>query len=226
MSKGMAWYGERRSANIPIGTNNLIICCGAETEKNYFEGVANFLTEQEQNRLLRFFIEVDAVDPMNMAKRVRLKTDSIEKNKGCKIHNVWVLFDKDDFPDENFNNAINKIHSLSTKSVTFYALWSNECFELWLLLNFINMHSAISREEYIVKLEKYLQEKYRKNDKNIFGKIMLKNGSIEKAISYAKSLIDIEKKLLLIIILRQMFIDFLSIIQSICGYGLKFNFYC
>ena len=99
-----------------------------------------------------------------------------------------------DFPDENFNNAINKIHSLSTKSVTFYALWSNECFELWLLLNFINMHSAISREEYIVKLEKYLQEKYRKNDKNIFGKIMLKNGSIEKAISYAKSLIDIENK--------------------------------
>ena len=98
MSKGMAWYGERRSANIPIGTNNLIICCGAETEKNYFEGVANFLTEQEQNRLLRFFIEVDAVDPMNMAKRVRLITDSIEKNKGCKIHNVWFFSTKMIFP--------------------------------------------------------------------------------------------------------------------------------
>ncbi len=190
MPKGKAWYGERSSANIPIATNNLIVCCGVETGKNYFDGVVRFFKGQEKNRLLRFFIEVDAVDPMNMANNVLATATVVERENNLKMDHVWVLFDKDDFPHENFNNAIGKIHSLSNVHTKYHALWSNQCFELWLLLNFINMQSAINREAYIEKLESYLQEKYKKNDKEIFGKVTLKGGNIVKAVTYAKALIN------------------------------------
>lgn len=190
MPKGKAWYGERSYAKIPIATNNLIICCGAETEKNYFAGAVNYFSEQEENRLLQFYIVVDAVDPMGMAKNVSAKTAFLERENHCKMDHVWVVFDKDDFPAQNFNNAIKKIRSLSDELTKYHVLWSNQCFELWLLLNFINMQAAIDREAYIEKLEIYLKEKYQKNDKNIFGKIALKGGNIVKAIDYAKALID------------------------------------
>ncbi len=190
MSKGKTWYKSRRKAYIPIATNNLIICCGKETEKNYFDGVVEFFKEKKENILLRFFIIVDAVDPLNMAKNVSAITAEVQQQNNCIMNNVWVLFDKDDFLPENFNNAISKIYSLSDNSTKFHALWSNQCFELWLLLNFINLQSSIDREDYIDKLNKYLKVKYKKNDKNIFKNVMNSGGNIEKAIAYSKALIN------------------------------------
>ncbi|EPY2306137.1 RloB family protein [Clostridium sporogenes] len=52
--------------------------------------------------------------------------------------------------------------------------WSNECFELWLLLHFQNLSSAISRIDYYTKLETHFKQKninnglYNKNIKQIF----------------------------------------------------------
>lgn len=142
--------------------------------------------------MLRFFIEVDAVDPLSMANNALRIAKEVEDSNGCKLDNVWILFDKDDFPPENFNNAIYKMHSLSYGQTKFRALWSNQCFELWLLLNFINMQSAINREEYIDKLAVYLHDKYKKNDKDIFNKIMQNGGDITKAINYAKMLTSLQ----------------------------------
>lgn len=190
MAKGGEWYSKRSSAIIPIASAHIIICCGAETEKNYFESIVGYIKSQEKNKLLKFYVEVDAVDPMNMANNVSEITENVAKKENCKIQHVWVLFDKDDFKPDNFNNAIAKIKCLTNSTTTYHALWSNQCFELWLLLNFINMQSAINREAYIEKLEVYLKEKYKKNDENLFGKITLKGGNIIKAISYAKGLID------------------------------------
>ena len=193
MGKGKNWYGERSSAKIPIATSHLIVCCGAETEKNYFDGVVKFFKNQEKNMLLKFYIEVDAVDPMNMANNVLVKTRTIEKKNNCKIDHVWLLFDKDDFSHENFNNAINKIQNTTNEQTKYHALWSNQCFELWLLLNFINLTASISRKAYIQKLEKYLQEHYEKNDKDIFDKVLAKGGNLLKAVENAKSLLDDKK---------------------------------
>ena len=45
--------------------------------------------------------------------------------------NVWVVFDKDDFSDDQFNNAI----SLAERN-GIHTAWSNESIELWFLLHF------------------------------------------------------------------------------------------
>ena len=89
-------------------------------------------------------------------------TENVAKKENCKIQHVQVLFDKDNFKPDNFNNAIAKVKCLTNSTTTYHALWSNQCFELWLLLNFINMQSAINKEAYIEKLEVYLKEKYKK----------------------------------------------------------------
>ena len=184
------WYNGRRTATRPIASSHLIISCGQESEINYFEGFEKYIKQQEENRLVDFYYAVDPVDPMNMANNVERRTLKAERDNNCHIDHVWVLFDKDDFTQENFNNAISKIESVEKKETTFHVLWSNQCYELWLLLNFCNMQSAIDRSAYIDKLELYLKEKYNKSDELIFEKINLKGGNILKAIRFAKALVD------------------------------------
>lgn len=186
------WLTKRKTASIPIASNNLIICCGEETEVNYFNGAIKYIKGETklENDLVSFIVDVDAVDPFNMAKNAEEKVKKIERDQNLIVDYVWILFDKDDFPDENFNNAINKINSLSNSNKKYFALWSNSCFELWLLLNFMYLQSDVTREEYYLKLSECLKEKYKKNDSEIFGKILLKNGNIKQAIENAKKLVD------------------------------------
>ena len=187
-----SWYNGRRTGTIPIASNHFIISCGEESEINYFEGFERYIRQQDENRLVEFFYVVDPVDPLNMANKVELRTENAEKKYNCHMDHVWILFDKDDFTSDNFNNAISKIESIEKDDTKFHVLWSNQCFELWLLLNFINMHSSINRTAYIDKIENYLQEKYNKNDTLIFEKINFKGGNVLKAIRYAKALVDKE----------------------------------
>mgnify|MGYP001851916865 CR=1 FL=1 len=144
---------------------------------------------------------IDKLKPVNIAKELNISKSAVtqvlqkdkryvkEKNKSKKIDHVWVLFDKDDFSDENFDFAIKKLEKYSNKETKYHVLWSNQCFELWLLLHFINLEASISRKDYIEKLRLYLGN-YSKTDKHIWGKILLKKGDIGFAIKNAKKIID------------------------------------
>lgn len=181
------WYSPRGSASIPIRTNNLIISCGEKTEKYYFKDFVNYIKDSNEGYAVNFEIICNPISPSGMAQ------DTIkyvkEKNKSKKIDHVWVLFDKDDFSDENFDFAIKKLEKYSNKETKYHVLWSNQCFELWLLLHFINLEASISRKDYIEKLRLYLGN-YSKTDKHIWGKILLKKGDIGFAIKNAKKIID------------------------------------
>ena len=90
-------------------------------------------------------------------------SDFIKENKiDLTIDECWVVFDKDDF-NQGFDNAINK--ALKKKLKVAY---SNESFELWFLLHFDFMDSAVGRKDYNKRItEKYIAEvgdkKYRYN---------------------------------------------------------------
>lgn len=90
------------------------------------------------------------------------------KKRSLKTYSeVWVVFDKDD--NQDFDEAI----ALAKKEGLNVA-WSNECFELWLLLHFQDLKSAINRDNYYSKLTNYFKAKninngkYDKNINNIF----------------------------------------------------------
>lgn len=178
----------RRGGSIPIGLNNLIICCGVRTEKNYFDSIAKIIKDNYPKQTgVNFDVESDPVDPQKMIKHLEDRSD-LES-----YQHIWIVFDKDDFEKDNFDNAVQKVRAFNKKKgeARYHALWSNECIELWFLLHFEYMNTDISREQYFDKLGKYLGESYEKNDKNIAVKLVVGNGTIGSAIKNANKLLDI-----------------------------------
>ncbi len=96
------------------------------------------------------------------------------------------------FPATKFDNAIIKAgaHGIN-------CAWSNEAFELWYLLHFVNRNSAMGREDYKSAISsavnaspKYKLRKaysYQKNDPKNY-EIMNKYGDQDMAIRYAERL--------------------------------------
>ena len=80
---------------------------------------------------------------------------------------VWVVFDKDDYSDEQFDKAI--------KTCDYNVAWSNPNFELWLLSHFKQVSRYISKDNVLQELSREFQRKglgdYAKNDTNIFEKV-------------------------------------------------------
>jgi hypothetical protein len=155
----------------------LIVCEGTETEPNYFHHFKRKIREKHRDSVS---IEIHGKG-MNteslVARAVRLKNRA-----NPDYTQVWCVFDKDNFTDEQFNSACT--NALNNEIQIAY---SNECFELWYLLHFEYLQAAIHRNQYIKKLDVYLGE-YGKNDVNIHGKLIDAGGSRQQATAFAKKL--------------------------------------
>ena len=175
---------ERREGSLPIGLNHLIIRCGSRTEKNYFNNIAMIIKMNYPKQTgINFDIEPDPVDPQKMAKHLSNRKDL------SSYQHIWVVFDKDDFEKDNFDNAVQIVNERNKKNTKkFHALWSNECIELWFLLHFEYLNADITRNQYFEKLGRYLGTSYEKNDKDIAVKMMLAGGKLENAVKNANKL--------------------------------------
>ena len=160
----------------------LIVCEGTKTEPNYFEAFA-----EKQQGVIVYDFEVKGLG--------RGTKDVVEKAINLKSKNnydrVWAVFDKDEFPAKDFNDAI----TLGNQNGIEVA-WSNEAFELWYLYHFHNVTTGVSRKQYEEKIsiavnssptykskKKY---KYAKKDPNNF-EIMTTYGSMDAAMKYAEA---------------------------------------
>lgn len=156
----------------------LIVCEGERTEPNYFEGYSTILPKG----IVNLEIIGTGYNTINVVEsaitEVQLKKGTIEE-----YDQAWAVFDKDDFPDENFNSAI----ILASRNKIGYA-YSNEAFELWYVLHFQFLDTAISRHQYIEILHEQLGHTYFKQDPRIFFELQT-NGSQENAIKWAKRLL-------------------------------------
>jgi RloB-like protein len=96
----------------------LIVCEGAKTEPEYFNGfrVAKDVCEIQG-------IGANTLSLVNEAKKIKEKGDYSE---------VWCVFDRDSFPRKNIVAAITRANFLG-----FKCAFSNESFELWYILHFV-----------------------------------------------------------------------------------------
>jgi hypothetical protein len=86
--------------------------------------------------------------------------ERLEKDMSIpKFDHTWAVFDKDNFPDEHFDNAINKGEQQKRK---INCAWSNEVFELWYLLHFEYISAPMSRVDFKPKIESWLSQKMGK----------------------------------------------------------------
>ena len=160
----------------------LIVCEGTKTEPNYFEALA-----EKQQGVIVYDIEVKG---LGRGTRGVVEKAIELKNKN-NYDRVWAVFDKDDFPAKDFNEAI----ALGDKNGIEVA-WSNEAFELWYLYHFQNVATGVPRKDYEEKISaavnaspKFkLKKKYKyvKKDSNNY-EIMTTYGSMESALRYAEA---------------------------------------
>ena len=166
----------------------LIVCEGTKTEPNYFEAI--------KAKLPRGVMET--IDIQGLGKNtlsiieegIKLREKALTEK--YRIYDeVWAVFDKDSFPDRNFNNAINRAESQGIDCA-----WSNEAFELWYLLHFQYVDMGMSRENYKPFIERELTKRmgkpflYQKNSVDMYA-LLQTYGNEERAIEWAKSLVQL-----------------------------------
>jgi len=137
----------RRQVNVrPTRPRFLIVCEGSKTEPNYF-------------RHFRINIDVVDLDVIGLGDHtLSLVQRTCELMRQGDYAQVWCVFDRDSFPAERFNQAIDqaRLHGILTA-------YSNEAFELWYLLHFDYRDTALSRTRYKHMLTQRLGKPYRKN---------------------------------------------------------------
>ena len=168
--------------------NYLIVCEGKKTEPNYFNGLKKKINEKYGNK-------VDVLIPNIDIKGTGMNTTSLVKytqktvNHANKVYGqVWVVFDKDNYNDEQFNSAIDNCN--------YNVAWSNPNFELWLLAHFKKVSRYTSKDDVLQELSKEFQQKglgdYTKNDTNIFDKVT-GEGKLHTAIKNCEYMEELNK---------------------------------
>lgn len=132
----------------------LIATEGTETEPNYFNALKSELEHSN-----RFNIDIAVQGKGKSTTALVNKIIRQIKYNNQEYDRLWAVFDKDDFND--FDAAI-KLASENGISCA----WSNESFELWLLLHFQDATEAVGRKACFNQLEKAIREALHKNDPN------------------------------------------------------------
>jgi len=183
--------GRKHKRNVatkdPKPGNYLIVTEGVETEKNYFENIGKIITELFNNEVI---VEKITLNVKGTGRSTKvLVNEAIKKRSLSSYSDVWVVFDKDNNTD--FDEAI-----ALAKKEGFNVAWSNESFELWLLLHFQDLKASIHRNDYISKLNSHFKSKnincgtYDKNIKDIFD---LTKPYVETAIKRSNELLAFHK---------------------------------
>ena len=135
----------------------MIVSEGIKTEPIYLRGFVNKINEKYKNivRDNRIVVYGTGRNTNGLIKFVDKMRESGEWERYKKF---WLVYDKDDFPLDNFDNT--QFEAEARKDVEMSVAWSNESIELWFLLHFQDyIHRAFC---------KYPSGKYRRPAKRMF----------------------------------------------------------
>jgi hypothetical protein len=132
----------------------LVVCEGAKTEVNYFEEI------RQQARLPTVSVRVIR-SPLGTEPQQIVQGAEAEFLKSRAFEQVYAVFDRGEHL--TYANAIamaeardGKLKNDEKKLVSFKAIVSVPCFELWLLLHFANILAPMHRDEALSQLRQYL----------------------------------------------------------------------
>lgn len=168
----------------------LIISEGIKTEVHYITGLVKLI-----NMKYSELIDADRIKVFGTGRNTRgllkyaRKYAERQENKVYK--RIWLIYDKDDFPLDDFDNTQFSIDDKEYDDVDrkFFAAWSNECIELWFILYFQELTANVGREQYREILKRYFD--YDKAAVDIYDIIdKHEKSDIELAISRARKLYE------------------------------------
>lgn len=186
-----------RPANDRKYTYHILIACEDENTEPYYFGEYKKLFEEIWPKETLFLKPIGTgrnslgVVQQAIEERSKLKTT---------VDQTWAVFDKDDLDKSEGNiNRFNEAFTLGEQNDVKIA-YSNECFELWLLLHFedINKEAAIPRTEIYNRLEnaikKYEPEFSYEHGNNNIVDLTSKYGDEDAAIKRAEELFNYHKQ--------------------------------
>ena len=140
----------RRQGVREIKQSFLIVCEGEKTEPDYFKAF----------RMTAATIKAvgQAMNTMTLVNKAISIREADQKRKRV-YDQCWVVFDKDDFPAKDFNQAI----QLAEKN-GFHVAYSNQAFEYWFLLHYNLYTGAIHRNQYKDMLTRLTGMPYSKSE--------------------------------------------------------------
>lgn len=167
----------------------LIVCEGEKTEPNYFESLKKDLPK---GVLTAFKIDIEGTgrNTLSLVEESKRIKERLERETSLSIDKIWVVFDRDSFEPDNFNEAIS---ACKKSNPEIGCAWTNEAFELWYLLHFHYYNTPLSRERFQKLIEGNLRPlvgndySYEKNSGKMY-EILKTHGDIQSAIKFAAKL--------------------------------------
>jgi len=158
-------YNPRKVAIIEDHERVLIICEG-KTEQLYFSGLKDELKISTAN--------IEILDPRQntpdslLKEAKKLYRESKESKKDTTFDKVYCVFDKDRHP--KYQETKHNIRQIQRPKNTYFAIYSEPCFEYWLLLHYENTTRPFTCFDQLRhdKLFKKNFSNYEKNEQNIF----------------------------------------------------------
>lgn len=148
----------------------LIVCEGEKTEPMYFKSF-NMVAQPSDSLVFNITTDGGKINTMQVVNKA-IEMKSKAEQQGQPYDAVWVVFDKDDFQNCEFDNAIKEA---DRKNIG--CAWSNEAFELWYVYHFDDRNTAMKREEYQKIITQRIRKcgyksgkeiyQYKKNDPNM-----------------------------------------------------------
>ena len=181
---------ENQRKNVPSYTfppYTMIVTEGTKTEPYYLRGLVESINSYYRPYTKHNYIEIEGKG-LNTTGLLEYAIDKIENDDWSKYHTIWLVYDKDDFPLDRFDNTQYRAESYNKdkKDATkLRVAWSNESVELWFLLHLQDYRANNGRKQYIEKLKTYFD--YEKKEEDIYS-IINQLGSEQKAIQRAKVL--------------------------------------
>ena len=152
---GKSWMKPRRDSRQMISPEyHLIVSEGTKTEPKYFEKIKETIDAKYRDRI---HLDISGKGANTVTLFNRAVKDVARSNNVYK--HVWLVFDKDDFPPENFDRTAELCASESTDETRYHPIWSNQCIELWFLLHFMFLQADLHRDEYWPKLIESLKSR-------------------------------------------------------------------
>lgn len=160
----------------------MIVSEGIKTEPLYLNGFVKKINEKYKEIIREPRIVVYGTG-RNTKGILEFIDKNIKDGTWEKYSSIWLVYDKDDFPYDNFDNTQFSVEARTDRN--FRVAWSNESIELWFLLHFQEYSSNNGREQYMKKLKKWID--YEKTREDLYD-VLMEKGSLKDAKRRAKKL--------------------------------------
>lgn len=143
----------KRTAKTRNYRPSILIICEGETEYYYFSSFRSHAT-----------IEIGEVgNPITFVEKAIEHRKRIQKSKDLKYDQTWLVFDRDDFDEDDFRKAIQK-----AEKEGFLVAYSNQAFDYWYLLH-VHDHNGnpMARTLYKGIIDRNLSFEYDKDRRTL-----------------------------------------------------------